>query len=51
MNIAPAADGLLTASVVSVMHEAGKAINDTFHLNNASKQAIILGSIKHRKVF
>ena len=35
MNIAPAADGLLNASVVAVMHEAGTAINDTFRLNNA----------------
>lgn len=34
-NAAPAADGLLNASVVQVMHEAGKAINDTFKLNNA----------------
>lgn len=37
MNIAPAADGLMNASVVAVMHEAGKAINDTFHLNDAGK--------------
>ena len=35
MNIAPQADGTLNASVVAVMHEAGKAINDTFHLNDA----------------
>jgi hypothetical protein len=37
MNIAPQADGLLNASVVAVMHEAGKAINDTFRLNHAGK--------------
>eukprot|EP01047_Picozoa_sp_COSAG01_P070172 COSAG01_NODE_10567_length_2131_cov_1.827264_1_plen_84_part_00 len=35
MNIAPAADGLMNASVVAVMHEAGQAINDTFHRHNA----------------
>ena len=34
-NAAPDATGLLNASVVQVMHEAGKAINDTFKLNNA----------------
>ena len=35
MNIAPMASGLLNQSVVDVMHEAGKALNDTFRLNNA----------------
>ena len=35
MNIAPDATGRLNASVVEVMKEAGKAINDTFHLNDA----------------
>jgi hypothetical protein len=34
-NAAPAADGLLNASVVQVMHDVGKAINETFFLNNA----------------
>ena len=31
MNIAPDATGRLNASVVQVMAEAGKAINDTFY--------------------
>ena len=43
MNIAPAANGLMNASVVDVMHEAGKAINDTFHLNDAGKAQDVAG--------
>eukprot|EP00038_Savillea_parva_P005285 m.150703 g.150703 ORF g.150703 m.150703 type:complete len:549 (-) comp11686_c1_seq4:98-1744(-) len=43
MNIAPAADGLLNASVVAVMHEAGKAINDTFHLNHVAMATGVVG--------
>ena len=35
MNIAPDATGRMNASVGAVMHEAGKEINDIFHLNNA----------------
>lgn len=35
MNIAPDMTGRLNASVVAVMHEAGLAINSTFHLNDA----------------
>lgn len=35
MNIAPTAQGIMNASVVEVMHEAGKAINDTFLLHSA----------------
>ena len=34
MNIAPTAAGRMNASVVDVMRTAGKAINDTFRLNN-----------------
>jgi hypothetical protein len=34
-KLRPNTEGLLNASVVQVMHEAGKAINDTFKLNNA----------------
>ena len=34
MNIAPNRHGLLNASVVDVMRETGRAINDTFILNN-----------------
>ena len=37
MNIAPAANGLMNASVVVVMADAGKAINDTFRVNDAGK--------------
>jgi hypothetical protein len=44
MNIAPQADGLMNASVVAVMHEAGKAINDTFKNNNAGKMGAKSGS-------
>ena len=44
MNAAPAADGLLNASVVAVMHEVGKAINDTFHLNNAGSASMVSGA-------
>lgn len=40
MNIAPTASGRLNQSVVDVMHEAGKAINDTFRLHDA-------GSVEH----
>ena len=36
MNIAPDATGRMNASVVAVMHEAGKAINDTFKLHNVA---------------
>ena len=46
MNIAPAADGLLNASVVAVMHEAGTAINDTFRLNNAGMAHSTSGACK-----
>ena len=34
MNIAPDATGRMNASVVAVMHEAGKAINDTVKIHN-----------------
>ena len=37
MNIAPAANGLMNASVVAVMHTAGNAINETFRLNDVGK--------------
>lgn len=36
-NAPPTSTGEMNASVVQVMHEAGKAINDTFKLNNAGK--------------
>ena len=39
MNIAPMADGRLNASVVQVMREAGKAINDTFRTAHAGSVA------------
>lgn len=35
MNIPPDASGRMNASVVEVMREAGRAINDTFRLHNA----------------
>lgn len=44
MNIAPDATGRLNASVVQVMEEAGKAINDTFHLNDAGSVEAISGA-------
>jgi hypothetical protein len=44
MNIAPTASGLLNKSVVAVMHEAGKAINDTFHLNHVGTVAAVSGA-------
>ena len=34
-NAAPDARGRMNASVVAVMQQAGKALNDTFKLNNA----------------
>ena len=34
-NAAPDARGRVNASVVAVMQQAGKALNDTFKLNNA----------------
>eukprot|EP00040_Diaphanoeca_grandis_P031044 m.184931 g.184931 ORF g.184931 m.184931 type:complete len:360 (+) comp32212_c0_seq9:8-1087(+) len=37
MNIPPTSTGKMNASVVAVMAEAGKAINDTFKLNSAGK--------------
>ena len=44
MNIAPTASGLLNESVVAVMHEAGKAINHTFHLNHVGSVADVSGA-------
>jgi alpha-L-fucosidase len=44
MNIAPDATGRLNASVVQVMEEAGKAINDTFHLNHAGSVEGVSGA-------
>lgn len=35
MNIPPDQSGQMNASVAKVMYEAGKALNDTFHFNNA----------------
>jgi hypothetical protein len=37
MNIPPDITGRMNASVVAVMAEAGRAINDTFRHNNAGK--------------
>jgi len=34
----------MNASVVDVMHVAGKAINDTFHLNDVGKATAVTGS-------
>ena len=36
-NIAPNKEGLINASVIQVMADTGKAINDTFKLNDAGK--------------
>eukprot|EP00729_Bicosta_minor_P005702 gene5702-28343_t len=43
MNIPPTATGRMNASVVQVMAEAGKAINDTFKLNNAGSVSDVSG--------
>ena len=44
MNIAPDATGRLNASVVEVMEVAGKAINDTFHLNDVGSVEGVSGA-------
>jgi len=45
-NIAPQANGRLKDSVVAVMRQTGKALNDTFKLNNKGKATDIAGPCK-----
>jgi alpha-L-fucosidase len=45
MNIAPTASGRLNASVVAVMREAGRAINDTFRLYNAGTTTKVISGV------
>ena len=47
MNIPPTKSGRLNASVVAVMAQAGMAINNTFHLNNAGAVAKASGPCQH----
>jgi hypothetical protein len=46
MNIPPTASGRMNASVVAVMAEAGRAINETFKMNNAGGVAGVSGQCK-----
>ena len=43
MNIAPTSDGTMNASVIKVMADAGRAINETFHNNNVAKAEQVAG--------
>eukprot|EP00041_Stephanoeca_diplocostata_P015783 m.302730 g.302730 ORF g.302730 m.302730 type:complete len:514 (+) comp20152_c0_seq1:263-1804(+) len=44
MNIPPERTGQMNASVFQVMKDVGKALNDTFKLNNVAKTAAVSGS-------
>jgi len=46
-NIAPQANGRLKDSVVTVMQQTGKALNDTFRLNHAGKVTAVSGPCQH----